>query len=304
MISGIRNIGIAGTGRMGTALAVRLLALGNGVSVWNRTLEKTEVAARAGASVSRTAGELAARCDAVITILTNAAAVEAIYLEPDGLLSGSTAGKLFIDMSTVPVDSHQGLAAKVAARGALFLECPVSGTVGPAQEGKLVGFVGGTPEAFARARPLLEQVCRRVELIGPLGSGAKMKLAVNLVLTVFWQALAEALSLVRSVNIEPARLIDLFADSNIGAGILRARGAQIAAALAGQDTGAATFDIDFMRKDMRDMLREAQTLGIALPALAGTLQAFDQASEAGYGGIDGTRYPAYWVGHVSSTAQI
>jgi len=96
---------------------------------------------------------------------------------------------------------------------------------------------------------------------------------------------------------EPARLIDLFADSNISAGILRARGPQIAAALLGQDTGAATFDIDFMRKDMGDMLREAQSLGVSLPALAGTLQAFDQASKDGYGGIDGTRYPAYWLGH-------
>lgn len=297
------NIGIAGTGRMGTALAVRLLALGNAVSVWNRTHEKTAAAARAGASVSRTAGELASRCDAVITILTNAAAMEAVYVEPDGLLSGSVAGKLFIDMSTVRGDSHRALAPKVAAQGAMFLECPVSGTVGPAQEGKLVGFAGGTPEAFARAKPLLEQVCRRVELIGPVGAGANMKLAVNLLLTVFWQALAEAFSLVRSVHIEPTRLIDLFADSNISAGILRARGAQVAAALAGQDTGAATFDIDFMRKDMRDMVREAQTLGISLPALARTLQAFDQASAAGYGGIDGTRYPAYWVDHAGSTAQ-
>jgi 3-hydroxyisobutyrate dehydrogenase len=228
--------------------------------------------------------------------------MEAVYVEPDGLLSGSAAGKLFIDMSTVRGDSHRALAPKVAAQGAVFLECPVSGTVGPAQEGKLVGFAGGTPETFARAKPLLEQVCRRVELIGPMGSGANMKLAVNLLLTVFWQALAEAFSLVRSVNIEPARLVDLFADSNISAGILRARGAQVAAALAGQDTGAATFDIDFMRKDMRDMVREAQALGISLPALARTLQSFDQASEAGYGGIDGTRYPAYWIDHVGSTA--
>jgi 3-hydroxyisobutyrate dehydrogenase len=283
---------------MGTALTVRLLALGNTVRVWNRTREKADGAARAGASISRTAGELASQSDALITMLTNTAAMEAVYLGPEGLLSGSVAGKLFIDMSTVRGDSHLALAPKVTARGAAFLECPVSGTVGPAREGKLVGFAGGTPEVFARAKPLLEQVCRRVELIGPMGSGANMKLAVNLLLTVFWQALAEAFSLMRSVHIEPARLIDLFADSNISAGILRVRGAQIAAALAGQDTGAATFDIDFMRKDMRDMVREAQSLGISLPALARTLLAFDQASAAGYGGIDGTRYPAYWVDHV------
>lgn len=94
-----------------------------------------------------------------------------------------------------------------------------------------------------------------------------MKLAANLLLTVFWPALAEAFSVVRSGHIEPARLINLLTDPNIGAGILRACGARVAAALAGQDTGAATFDIDFMRKDMRDMEREAQALGISLPVL-------------------------------------
>ena len=177
----------------------------------------------------------------MITILTNAAAMEAVYVGPDGLLLGSAAGKLFIDMSTVRGDSHRVGAPKVAAQGAVFLECPVSGTVGPARRGTLVGFAGGTPEVFARAKPLLEQVCRRVELIGPMGSGANMKLAANLLLAVFWQALAEAVSLVRSVDIDPVRLVDLLADSNLSAGILRARGAQVAAALAGQDTGAQTF---------------------------------------------------------------
>ena len=171
MITGLRTVGIAGTGRMGTALAVRLLALGNVVTVWNRTREKTEAASGAGASVSSTAAELASRCDAVITILTNATAMDTVYTGPDGLLSGSVSGKLFIDMSTVRGDSHCALAPAAAARGAMFLECPVSGTVGPAEEGKLVGFAGGTPEAFALARPLLEQVCRRVELVGPVGSG-------------------------------------------------------------------------------------------------------------------------------------
>jgi 3-hydroxyisobutyrate dehydrogenase len=68
-----------------------------------------------------------------------------------------------------------------------------------------------------------------------------------------------------------------------------------------QDTGAATFDIDFMRKDMRDMLREAESLGFFLPAVAGTLEAFDQASAAGFGAIDGTRYPAHWADHVGLT---
>jgi len=289
------KIGIAGTGRMGTAIALRLLELDHEITVWNRTPEKTAFAAAAGAAVAATPAALASASDRIITILTNAAAMEAVYTEKDGLLSGNVRGKLLIEMSTVRGDDHRALAPKVAAKEAVLIECPVSGTVRPAREGKLVGFAGGTPEAFTDAQPLLDQLCRRVELIGPMGAGAKMKLAANLLLIVFWQALAEACSLMQSVPIGPERLIDLLADSNIGAGILKARGAQVAAALEGRHTGAASFDIDFMRKDLRDMLEEAKALGTSLPVAARTLKCFDETSLADFGEIDATQYPAWWI---------
>jgi 3-hydroxyisobutyrate dehydrogenase len=295
------HIGIAGTGRMGTAIALRLLELGNEITVWNRAPEKTAVAAAAGAAVAPTPAALASACDRIITILTNTTAMEAIYTGKDGLLSGNVRDKLFIEMSTVRARDHLALASKVAERDATLLECPVSGTVRPAREGKLVGFAGGTLEAFAAAQPLLEQFCRRAELIGPMGAGANMKLAANLLLTVFWQALAEACSLMQPVQIEPARLIDLLADSNIGAGILKARGALVAAALAGNDTAAASFDIDFMRKDLRDMLQEAAALGVSLPVAARTLKCFDEASFAEFGEMDATKYPAWWIRHTETS---
>jgi len=289
------KIGIAGTGRMGTAIALRLLELDHEITVWNRTPEKTAVAAAAGAAVAATPAALASASDRIITIQTNATAMEAVYTEKDGLLSGNVRGKLLIEMSTVRGDDHRALAPKAAAKEAVLIECPVSGTVRPAREGKLVGFAGGTPEAFTDAQPLLDQLCRRVELIGPMGAGANMKLAANLLLIVFWQALAEACSLMQSVPIGPERLIDLLADSNIGAGILKARGAQVAAALEGRHTGAASFDIDFMRKDLRDMLEEAKALGTSLPVAARTLKCFDETSLADFGEIDATQYPAWWI---------
>jgi 3-hydroxyisobutyrate dehydrogenase len=289
------KIGIAGTGRMGTAIALRLLDKGHQVTVWNRTQDKTAAAAAAGAAVSASPAALAATNDKIISILTNAAALQAVYTGPDGLLSVDVRRKLFIDMSTVRGLEHRALAPKVEAQGALFLECPVSGTVQPAREGKLVGFAGGKAEAFAEAQPLLEQLCRRVELLGAVGAGASMKLAVNLLLAVFWQALAEACGLMQTVPMAPERLIDLFADTNIGAGILKARGALVAAALKGEPAGPASFDVDFMRKDLREMLQEAAAMGITLPAAAQTLSAFDQASRAGAGKIDATQYPAWWM---------
>jgi 3-hydroxyisobutyrate dehydrogenase len=296
------RIGIAGTGRMGTAIVLRLLDKGNEVSVWNRSRDKTATAAQAGAFVASTPSELVAGSETVISMLTNGAAMQAVYLGKDGLLNGNVVGKLFIEMSTVRGGDHQVLEPKVEAKGALLLECPVSGTVAPARNGQLVGFAGGAPEAFMHARPVLEQLCRRFERIGAVGAGASMKLSVNLLLTVFWQALAEACSLMHEVPINPEQLIDLFADTNIGAGLLKARGAQVVSALEGQTPGPASFDIDFMRKDLREMLQDAEALDIALPVAAQTLRCFDEAARAGSGAIDATQYPAWWIGHLRQMA--
>jgi 3-hydroxyisobutyrate dehydrogenase len=272
------------------------------VMVWNREPEKTATATAAGASVAATPAALARSSDAVISILTNAAAVRRVYTGKYGLLSGTTAaGRLFVEMSTVRGVDHVALASTVAARGARLIECPVSGTVTPAREGTLVGFAGGTPEAFAKARPLLEQLCRRVELIGPIGAGARMKLAANLLLTVFWQALAESCALVSPVTIEPRRMIDLLADSNISATLFKARGASVAEAFEGTPSGIASFDLDFMRKDLRDILQDAKALGVSLPVAMRTLRCYDEASRAGFGNIDGTQYPAWWITHTAAT---
>ena len=124
-----------------------------------------------------------------------------------------------------------------------------------------------------------------------------MKLAANLLLTVFWQSLAEACSLMQLVPIEPERLVDLLADSNIGAALLKVRGPAIVAAFEGKPGNTASFDIDFMRKDLRDMVQEAKALGVALPLAMQTLSSFDEASRAGFGRIDGTQYPAWWNSH-------
>jgi 3-hydroxyisobutyrate dehydrogenase len=289
------KIGIAGTGRMGSAIAQRLIQSGHAVTVWNRTPEKARAAQGAGAQLAATPVALVAGCETIITILTNAAAIDSVYRAPHGLLAGEVKGKLFIEMSTVRPDTERALAAALLERGAQMVECPVGGTVGPASEGKLIGLVGADDPAFERARPLLEQLCRRIERCGPVGAGATMKLAVNLPLVVFWEAFGEAMALTRPLGIDPVRLVDLFADTGGGANVLKNRAALVAKALAGEATGPATFDLNSMRKDLRAMLEEARSRGFELPAAASTLAAFDEASVKGQGGIDGVRIPAYVV---------
>jgi len=289
------KIGIAGTGRMGAAIATRLLGLGHEVSVWNRSAAKTRPLAGAGARVADTPQRLARESEAVVTILTDDAAIEGVYGGKEGLLAADVAGKLFVEMSTVRPDTERALAARVRARGAALVECPVGGTVGPAKEGRLFGFVGGELADVARARPLLEQLCRRVEHVGPVGAGTAMKLAINLPLMVYWQALGEALSLIRPLALDPARVIDILGDTSGAPNVLKARGATIAAALAGTPPGAVTFDVDSMRKDLRSMLDEAQAAGRALPVAERALECFDRASREGLGAADCSMVPVHWA---------
>ena len=206
-------------------------------------------------------------------------------------------GKLFIEMSTVQPETEQALAEKVRAKGAAIVECPVGGTTGPARDGKLFGFVGATDADFARAKPLLEQMCRRIEHVGPVGAGARMKLAINLPLLVYWQAFGEALALVQPLKLDPKRVIDIFADTSGGPNVLKARGSVVAAALEGKDTGPVGFDIDSMRKDLRTMIAAGEALGVDMPVTGRALEAFERAAAAGFGKRDGTTWPAHWALH-------
>ena len=288
------RVGIAGVGRMGAAIAAHLMEVGHEVTVWNRSPDKIKPLADAGAKVAKTPAELASGVEAIITILTNSEAMTDVYEGQSGLLAGDVKGKLVIEMSTVQPHEEVALAEKVRAKGATFVECPVGGTVGPARQGKLLGVAGGTKEDFARAKPLLEQMCRRVEHVGPVGAGASMKLALNLPLMVYYQALGEALVLCSHLGLDNKWLMEFLSDTSGAPTVLKTRGAVIATALDSKDTGVANFDIDLIRKDMRTMLAEAEKRGGKLPVVAQTLAVYDEAAKDGWGARDGVWLPAYW----------
>ena len=291
------NVGIAGTGRMGAAIAGRLLGQGHTVTVWNRTPAKTAPLVAVGAKAAESPTALAAASEAIITILTDAGAIDATYHGASGLLSGDVKGKVFIEMSTVRPETEQALGEKVRAKDAAMVECPVGGTTGPARDGRLFGFVGATAADFARAKPLLGEMCRRIEHVGPVGAGARMKLAINLPLLVFWQAFGEALALVQPLGLDPKRVIDIFADTSGGPNVLKLRGSVVALALEGKDTGPVGFDVDSIRKDLRTMVAAGEALGVGMPVTAQALECFEQATAAGFGKRDGTTWPAHWALH-------
>jgi len=222
------NVGIAGIGKMGGAIGSRLLTSGYSVTVWNRTATKAQPLLDAGAKWAESPRTLAESVDVVITLLTNEAALDDVYGSQAGLLSGQVSSKVFIDMSTVRPAKPQEMARRIQALNASFLECPVGGSVGPAKEGKLLGFVGGEVRDLQAVRSLLDVICRRVEHVGPHGAGATMKLAVNLPLMVYWQTLGEALSLIEPLGLDPQRVIDILSDSSGGPNMLKVRGGMVA----------------------------------------------------------------------------
>jgi 3-hydroxyisobutyrate dehydrogenase len=288
------HIGIAGIGRMGSNIGARLMEMGQTLTVWNRTADKTKPLTDAGAKLAKSPAELAGSVDAVLTIITNADAIETMYHGPDGLLSGDVKGQLFIEMSTVPPEVQTALAEKVRAKGAAYVECPVSGSVIPARSGKLLGLMGAEPADAARARPILEQICRRVLHSGAVGNGAAMKLAVNLPLMVYWQALGEQLALCKDLKIDPADLLDFLSETSGAATVLKQRMPGIIARLKNETSDIRTFNLDGGIKDVRAMLAEGQKRGVDLPLLTQTLACYEEARRTMPGHDEVSNVAAYW----------
>ncbi len=290
------QVGVAGLGAMGAAIAARLIEVGHQVTVWNRTPEKAKPLAEAGAKVVGSPAEVSAASEAVITILTDGKAIDDVYNGPKGLLSGDVKGKLFIEMSTVPPKVETDLAPKVRAKGAALVECPVGGSIAPARKGQLLGLMGAEPADAARAKPVLEQLTRRLEHCGPIGAGSKMKLAINLPLMVAWQAYGEAFAIARNVGWEPKRLLDLFVESNGANNALKMRADMIVAMFEGKDPGPTTFSIANAVKDLRTMVETGESLGADMRGTKAALTGFEDANQHGNGGEDGARMAVFWAG--------
>jgi 3-hydroxyisobutyrate dehydrogenase len=289
------QIGIAGIGKMGAAIAQRLIEVGHVVTVWNRSPGKLQPVIDAGAAVAATPAQLAQNAEALITILTDAAAIDAVYHGGSGLLAGNVRGKLFIEMSTVQPQTEVALAQKVRAKGAALVDCPVGGSTGPARQGKLIGLMGAEPVDAARARPILEQLCRRLEHCGPVGAGAVMKLTINMPLMIYWQALGEALALCRPLELDPGRIMDLLSDTSGGPNVLKVRGAGVAEMLKGGDGGPVTFDLDSAVKDLRTMLAEGKSRGLELPLVEKTLACYEETRGVVSGGAEVSAVSVYWA---------
>lgn len=244
-------IGLVGVGNMGRAIAERLIEQGHELLLWNRTPAKAE--GIEGATSCSTPVEVAAGADVVLSILANDEAIAAVYSGQGGLCSADLSGTTVVEMCTTSPERTMALEVLVGQCGGRFLECPVGGTIGPARAGQLMGLAGGREDAFAAAKPVLEDLTRRLEHLGPVGTGAAMKLAINLPLMVYWAAVGEAIAIATKQGVEPCLAVDILADSSGAIGAAKKRLPPIHAMLTETDPGGTSLTLTNGIKDMKLM---------------------------------------------------
>ncbi|HEY8439556.1 MAG TPA: NAD(P)-dependent oxidoreductase [Candidatus Limnocylindrales bacterium] len=279
------TVAIVGTGRMGAAMARRLAATGFAVILHNRTGERAAaLAAEIGpaARVVDTPADAAAAADVTITMLADDDAVRATFIGADGLVAGARSGTVLVDMSTVLPETIRSIEGGVRATGAGVLDAPVSGSVPLAETGQLTIMVGGSSADLELARPVLESLAKAVIHLGPLGSGAVMKLAVNTVIYGLNGALAEGLALAEAAGVDRAVAYDVIAAGAAGAPFVGYK----RSAFLDPNGSPVAFALELAEKDLRLITETAAAVGQPLPQTAVNLELVRAASADHRGGRD------------------
>lgn len=257
------RVGFAGLGYMGAPMAGRLVDAGHVVTVYNRTPAKASALADRGVRVTQSLDKLAADSDVVITMLGTSDAVRSAFTAGNGILAGAKPGLTVIDMSSTAPGVSVSLAHACAERRVAMLDAPVAGTVRAATDGSLVVMVGGDPEVFAARTTLLQTFGKNVFHVGGHGAGARMKLVVNILLSLTSQSLAEALVFGAAQGLDRQKMLDVLVTTPSSSVVVQRKGQVM---VNGDYKPAAPLRL--LHKDLGQALAVAQELGIPLPATA------------------------------------
>lgn len=278
------TVAVVGTGRMGGAMAGRIAAAGHRLVLWNRSRSKAEAVAAplAGVTVAGTAREAVAVADVVVVSLADDVAVTAAYLGSDGLVAGLRPGTVVADTSTVAPVTIRGLADDIEGTGAALVDTPVSGSVSSVENGTILVMAGGERDHVERVRPVLESFAQRVIMLGPLGAGATMKLAVNTMVFGLNQTLAEALVLAETAGVERGLAYEVIAHSAVAAPFV----AYKRAAFEHPESAPVAFALHLVAKDLDLAAALAADVGAAVPQLETNRRIVGEAIDAGLGEAD------------------
>jgi 3-hydroxyisobutyrate dehydrogenase len=276
-----QKVAILGLGTMGAGMAKNLLAAGFSVAAYNRTRAKAEPLAEAGARIAASPADASSDADVILTMLSDETASRAAWIGPQGALASPKPGAVLIESSTVTPKWIAELAGFATARGLDLLDAPVTGSRVQAEAGQLTFLVGGDAAVLEQVRPVLAAMSKEIVLLGPSGSGARMKLINNFLCGVQVASLAEGLAWIERSGL----------DRDLALRVLKggAPGSPLLAAISGRMV-EAKYDVNFllslMDKDLRYAAADAAAVGIDLRTAQSAEMLFADAIESGYAGKD------------------
>jgi len=274
------RVGFVGLGTMGAPMARNLLQAGFDLTVHNRTREKEEPLAEAGAKRADSPAEAAQNADIVVTMVSDTPDVERVLFDEDGVAAGARDGTLVCDMSTISPEATKGFGARLSERGVAMIDAPVSGGSEGAENGTLTIMCGGDAEAVDRARPILDVMGSKVTHIGPLGSGQLTKAVNQIMIAGYFEAVAEGLVFAMKAGLDADKVLEA-----IGAGMARSAVLEMRARNMIEDRYPLGFKLSLHLKDLGIARETAKRNGVELP-LADMVHEFEQKLAGEYGDQD------------------
>ncbi len=282
-------VGLIGLGLMGKPMGRNLLKAGFPLVVWNRTKERADDLVREGARWAATPRDTASQANVLITIVSDPPAVEQVLWGEAGAFEGLRRGSVYIDSSTVSPDLARRAAGACSERGVEFLDAPVTGGTWGAEKGELVFMIGGKQETLDRVKPVLEAVGKRFFLLGPNGAGQTVKLAMNLLLALQVEALAESLAIVTKAGLPGERLIEVMQSSMARAAVLDVKAPYML-----KNDYPPSFPLRLMHKDVRLAVELARKEGVRLPAGEAAYATYSAVKDAAKEDLDYAAVARFW----------
>lgn len=284
-----KHVGLIGLGLMGRPMGINLLKAGYPLTVWNRTASRAGELLAAGAKLAKSPEEVAAACDFLLTIVSDPPALEEVLWGPGGAMKSLQRGSIYVDSSTVSPALARKIASGCAERGVRFLDAPVTGGDWGARKGELVFMIGGDAETLKEAEPILSVMGKKLFHLGPNGAGQTIKLAMNAILALQVDALAEALALVTRAGIPGEKLVEVMQSSMARSGVLDVKAPNLL-----KDQYVPSFPLRLMHKDLGLALDLANQLGVALPATAAAREIYNAVKGDAKEDLDYSAVMRFW----------
>jgi 3-hydroxyisobutyrate dehydrogenase len=278
----MQTVALLGLGVMGSGMAQNLLKAGFSLTVYNRTHAKAEPLVAKGARVAETPKEAVGTAQVILSMVGDDTASRAMWLGENGALAGAKPDTVLAECSTLSLDWVHELAGHAASHNLAFLDSPVTGSKDAAEAGELRLLVGGDAAVLERVRPVLEAVSRRIDLFGPTGSGALIKLINNLMGGVQAVVLAEGLALAERAGLDMEQVVSFIINGAPGSPLVKGKAGRMAA----RDYTDTQFALKWMHKDTTYALRAADEYGVPMPTVAVAREVYRMARNLGLGEAD------------------